>query len=147
MDFYTEDTSAFAAITSLATAPDTTALVNTLTTELGQVGMMVTIAEVTVAAPSVAYAPQLEQMQYANAVPYSQPVAYVEEAGPLSGSFYAVVGALVAGAVVVAARSQTVAVAAPESESAKNAALIATLAVSGRSLAAQNRRAGVPTMF
>jgi light-harvesting complex I chlorophyll a/b binding protein 1 len=90
---------------------------------------------------------QLEQMQYANAVPYSQPVAYVEEAGPLSGSFYAVVGALVAGAVVVAARSQTVAVAAPESESAKNAALIATLAVSGRSLAAQNRRAGVPTMF
>merc|ERR1719305_1745372 len=54
VDFYTEDTSAFAAITSLATAPDTTALVNTLTTELGQVGMMVTIAEVTVAAPSYA---------------------------------------------------------------------------------------------
>jgi light-harvesting complex I chlorophyll a/b binding protein 1 len=60
---------------------------------------------------------------------------------------YAVVGALVAGAVVVAARSRPVAVAAVESESAKNAALIATLAVSGRSLSTQYSRAGAPTMF
>merc|ERR550514_1512517 len=72
-------------------------------------------------------------MQYVNAVPYVQQVAYVEEAEPLSGSLYAVLGALVAGAVVGAARSQRGAV--------------STLAVSGRSVSPQNRRAAVPTMF
>merc|ERR1719161_1945015 len=78
--------------------------------------------------PAFAYAPQLEQMQY---VPYAQLVAYAEEAAPLSGSFYAVVGALVASAVVVAARSPNV----------------ATLAVSGHSVAPQTRRAAAPMMF
>jgi light-harvesting complex I chlorophyll a/b binding protein 1 len=79
--------------------------------------------------PAFALAPQeLAQMQY---VPYAQPVAYAEEAAPLSGSFYAVVGALVASAVVVAARSPNV----------------ATLAVSGHSVAPQNRRAAAPMMF
>jgi light-harvesting complex I chlorophyll a/b binding protein 1 len=115
----------------------------------------------TAAAPSAyAYAPamsaesapfyvqQPEQMQYVSPVPYVQPVAYAEQAGPFSGSrsLYAAVGALLVGAVV-AGRSRTVAVAAAETESAKNAALIATLAVSGRSLPSQNLRAAAPMMF
>merc|ERR1719191_375294 len=79
---------------------------------------------------------------------YAQPVAYAEQAGPLSGSrsLYAVAGALFVG-VVVASRSRHVAVAEPKTESAKNAALIATLAVSGRSLPSQNLRAAAPMMF
>jgi len=89
----------------------------------GNAGSNLFATPVNVASPSAyAYTPQqLEQMQYANAVPYVQQVAYVEEAGTLSGPMYAVVGALVGG--------------------------IATLAVSGRSASPQNRRAAAPTMF
>merc|ERR1719313_2875793 len=81
----------------------------------------------TVASPSafVSAPQQLEQMQYVNAVPYVQPVAYVEEAEPLSGSFYAVAGALVGGAVAVAATSQR----------------------GARSVSPQNMRAAEPMMF
>jgi light-harvesting complex I chlorophyll a/b binding protein 1 len=91
-----------------------------------------------------------EQMQSVNAVPYAQsmqPVTYVEQ-GADSMSTYAVAGALLVGVgAVVVARSKTGAVAAPETESAKNAALIATLAVSGRMASPQYSRAAAPQMF
>ena len=53
----------------------------------GNAGSNLFATPVNVASPSAyAYTPQqLEQMQYANAVPYVQQVAYVEEAGTLSG--------------------------------------------------------------
>merc|ERR1719456_926588 len=90
-------------------------------------------------------------MQSVNAVPYAQsmqPAAYTEQGGLLSGSrsIYAVAGALLVGAIV-ASRHQTGAVAAAETESAKNAALIATLAVSGRAASPHFSRAAAPQMF
>merc|ERR1719313_930815 len=93
----------------------------------GNAGSNLFATPMTVTSPSavVSASQQLEQMQYANAIPYVQQVAYVEEAEPLSGSLYAVAGALVGGAVVVAATSQR----------------------GARSVSPQTRRAAEPMMF